>query len=206
MKRVFKLISMVVLTSVAFAYGGETQKSETKAFATFGAGCFWCVEAVFDRLEGVESAVSGYAGGFKANPSYKQVVRGNTGHAEVVQVTYNPQVISYAELLEVFWKTHDPTTLNRQGADVGTQYRSVILYHDEDQKKQAVAYKKELDEAGIWANPIVTEISAFSKFYEAEVSHQEYYERNPNAGYCRAVIAPKIKKFEKVFKDKLKKK
>ena len=206
MKFRYSIILAVVLMMLGLtALAGPKSGSEGKAQATFGAGCFWCVEAVFERLEGVESAVSGYAGGSTRNPSYKEVTTGRTGHAEVVQITYDPAVISFPELLEVFWKTHDPTTLNRQGADVGTQYRSVILYHNDEQKKQAEAYKTKLDKAGIWSDPIVTEISAYSKFYKAEVSHQEYYERNPDAAYCRAVIAPKIKKFEAVFKDKLKK-
>ncbi len=173
--------------------------------ATFGSGCFWCTEAVFERLEGVESVVSGYAGGAVENPTYKQVTSGNTGHAEVTQIMFDPNVITFAELLEVFWKTHDPTTLNRQGADVGTQYRSVIFYHNEKQKELAEKYKKELDESGAFGDPIVTEISAFTNYYPAEDYHQDYYDENPAQPYCSFVIAPKIEKFEKVFKDKLKK-
>jgi len=173
--------------------------------ATFGSGCFWCTEAVFERLNGVKSVVSGYAGGTVENPTYEEVCSGTTGHAEVTQITYDPSVISYDELLEVFWKTHDPTTLNRQGNDVGTQYRSVIFYHNEEQKELAEKYKEELDKSGAWNNPIVTEISPFTKFYSAEGYHQDYYENNPNQGYCAFVIAPKVEKFEKVFKDKLKK-
>ena len=176
-------------------------KSDT---ATFGTGCFWCSQAIFERLKGVESAVAGYSGGTTANPTYEQVCTGKTGYAEVCQVIYDPKIISYDELLKVFWKTHDPTTLNRQGADVGTQYRSVIFYHNEDQKKKAEYYKDELNKSGAWKDPIVTEISPFTKFYEAENYHQDYFEKNPNQGYCAFVIAPKLEKFEKVFKDKLK--
>ena len=173
--------------------------------ATFGQGCFWCAEAIFERVKGVESVISGYAGGHTPNPSYEQVCNGNTGHAEVVQIIYNPDVISYDDLLKIFWKTHDPTTLNRQGADVGEQYRSIILYHNEQQKEKAEYYKKELDKSGAWDKPIVTQIVPFTKFYNAEDYHQNYFEKNPNQGYCSFVIAPKVEKFEKVFKDKLKK-
>lgn len=170
----------------------------------FGGGCFWCTEAVFKRVEGVHSVVSGYAGGTVKNPSYEQVCEGTTGHAEVIQVSYDPAVVSYDELLEIFFKTHDPTTLNRQGADVGTQYRSVIFYHNDEQKNKAEYYKAELDKSGAWDNPIVTEISSLNNFYQAEDYHQNYFENNPNQGYCAFVISPKIGKFEKVFKDKLK--
>ncbi len=172
--------------------------------ATFGAGCFWCTEAVFERLKGVESVTSGYSGGQKENPTYDQVCTGKTGHAEVTQIVFDPSIITYDELLEVFWKTHDPTTLNRQGADVGTQYRSVIFYNSEEQKNKAEKYKAELDKAGIWSDPIVTEISPLRNFYKAEDYHQQYYDRNTNAGYCSFVITPKLEKFKKVFKDKLK--
>jgi len=173
--------------------------------ATFGSGCFWCTEAIFENLNGVTSVVSGYAGGTVENPTYEAVCSGTTGHAEVTQITYDPSIISYDELLEVFWKTHDPTTLNRQGNDVGTQYRSVIFYHNEKQKELAEKYKEELDKSGAWDNPIVTEISPLTKFYSAEGYHQDYYKNNPNQGYCAFVIAPKVEKFEKVFKNKLKK-
>ena len=172
--------------------------------ATFGSGCFWCSEAIFERVKGVTTVVSGYTGGNIPNPTYEAVCSEKTGHAEVIQITYDPKIISYDELLEIFWKTHDPTTLNRQGADVGTQYRSVIFYNDEDQKNKAENYKAELNKAGIWKDPIVTEISSLKKFYPAEKYHQDYYEQNPNQGYCSFVITPKIEKFEKVFKDKLK--
>jgi peptide-methionine (S)-S-oxide reductase len=172
--------------------------------ATFGAGCFWCVEAVFSQLKGVHSVESGYSGGTVKNPTYKQVCTGTTGHAEAVQVTFDPKVISYKELLEVFWKTHDPTTLNRQGADVGTQYRSVIFYHIEEQRKLAEHYKKQLDAAGAFDGPIVTEIVPFTAFYRAEADHQNYYADNSEMPYCRVVIRPKLDKLKKVFKDKLK--
>ena len=172
--------------------------------ATFGGGCFWCVEAIYERVNGVHGVISGYSGGHVENPDYRQVTTGLTGHAEVVQITYDPQVVTFSELLEIFFKTHDPTTLNRQGADVGTQYRSIILYHSEEQKKQSEEIISELNGAGIYPNPIVTQVEPFKKFYEAEDYHQEYYENNPNQGYCRMVIQPKVEKFEKVFRDKLK--
>jgi len=177
---------------------------ENRELATFGGGCFWCVEAVFERVKGVYSAESGYSGGHVNNPSYKQVITGRTGHAEVVQISYDPDQVSYAELLEIFFLTHDPTTLNRQGADVGTQYRSIVLYHNDQQKALADKVIQKLDGEGIWKNPIVTAVESFQAFYSAEKYHQEYYENNPNAGYCRVVITPKLEKFEKVFKDKLK--
>lgn len=183
----------------------EVNTNEMAATATFGSGCFWCTEAVFERIEGVIKVESGYSGGSVENPSYKEVTTGSTGHAEVVQIKYNPEVITYPELLEIFWKTHDPTTLNRQGADVGTQYRSVIFYHNGEQKKLAEEYKKKLDESGAFNDPIVTEITAFDKFYKAEEYHQDYYANNPNQGYCAFVITPKIEKLEEVFEDKLKK-
>ena len=172
--------------------------------ATFGSGCFWCTEAIFENLNGVTSVVSGYAGGHVDNPTYEEVCTGTTGHAEVTQITYDPKIITYDELLEVFWKTHDPTTLNRQGNDVGTQYRSVIFYHNSEQKELAEKYKIELDKSGAWDNPIVTEISPLTNYFPAENYHQDYYNNNPNQGYCAFVIAPKLEKFKKVFKDKLK--
>jgi peptide-methionine (S)-S-oxide reductase len=172
--------------------------------ATFGAGCFWCVEAIFQNLKGVVSVTSGYAGGFTENPDYKTVCSGATGHAEVAQIIFTPSEISFEELLEVFWKTHDPTTLNRQGNDSGTQYRSAIFYHNENQKLLAEKYKKALNESGAWENPIVTEISPLTKFYKAENYHQDYYNQNSNQPYCQYVIQPKLEKFRKVFKDKLK--
>jgi peptide-methionine (S)-S-oxide reductase len=180
--------------------GGET-KTE---LATFGAGCFWCVEAVFQQVKGVESVTSGYIGGHVANPTYEQVCTGQTGHAEAIQVAYDPAKVSFDELLEIFWKTHDPTTLNRQGADVGTQYRSAVFYHNDEQKKLAEKYKQELDAAGAFNAKIVTEITAATEFYDAEKYHQDYFKNNPRNSYCQAVIIPKIRKFKNVFKDKLK--
>lgn len=171
--------------------------------ATFGAGCFWCVEAIFAELRGVEKVISGYAGGKISNPTYREVCSGLTGHAEVCQITYNPEEISYTELLEVFWQVHDPTTLDRQGADVGSQYRSVIFYHNQEQDELARKYKDELNRAGIWKNPVITEISPIQAFFKAEDYHQDYYSQNSNEGYCQLVITPKLEKFRKVFKDKL---
>ncbi len=183
--------------------GSSSAKLET---ATFGGGCFWCMEAVFQQLKGVDSVASGYSGGTVKNPTYKQVCQGDTGHAEVIQVTFDPKVISYTDLLEVFWKTHDPTTKNRQGPDSGTQYRSVIFFHNDEQKELAQKYKEKLDRSGAFSAPIVTEITKFSAFYRAEDYHQNYFLDNANQPYCRAVIQPKLDKFEKVFKDKLKEK
>jgi peptide-methionine (S)-S-oxide reductase len=171
--------------------------------ATFGSGCFWCTEAVFQQLKGVSSVVSGYAGGHVENPTYQQVCTGRTGHAEVCQIQFDPEQISFEELLEIFFSTHDPTTLNRQGNDVGSQYRSVIFYHNEDQRKMAERVKTELDGSRTWKNPIVTEIVPFENFYKAEDYHQNYYRSNPGERYCRLVIAPKLGKFEKVFKLKI---
>ncbi|WP_220466417.1 peptide-methionine (S)-S-oxide reductase MsrA [Dyadobacter psychrotolerans] len=173
--------------------------------ATFGTGCFWCTEAVLESLDGVKKVVSGYSGGQVANPSYKAVCTGETGHAECVEVTYDPKVITYAELLEAFFRSHDPTSLNRQGNDVGTQYRSVIFYHNDEQKKLAEEAKTELDKSGAYNKPIVTEITKAVKFYVAEDYHQNYFANNPDQGYCAFVIAPKLDKFKKVFKEKLKK-
>ncbi|MFA5418873.1 MAG: peptide-methionine (S)-S-oxide reductase MsrA [Bacteroidales bacterium] len=172
--------------------------------ATFGTGCFWCSEAIFMRLNGVKSVTSGYSGGTKENPTYDEVCTGETVHAEVVQVVFDPGVISFKELLEVFWKTHDPTTLNRQGDDVGTQYRSVVFYHNLEQEQLARAYMEALEQAGIWERPIVTEIAPFTIFYPSEAYHEDYYSKNPGNGYCNLVITPKIEKFKKVFSDKLK--
>jgi peptide-methionine (S)-S-oxide reductase len=173
--------------------------------ATFGTGCFWCTEAIFEQLKGVLKVESGYSGGHIKNPTYKQVCDGNTGHAECVQIQYEPEKISYDELLEVFWQVHDPTTLNRQGADVGTQYRSAIFYHNAEQKEKAERYKRELNDSGAFKDPIVTEITPSGQFYVAENYHQEYYENNKNANpYCAVVIRPKLEKFQKVFAKKLK--
>jgi peptide-methionine (S)-S-oxide reductase len=172
--------------------------------ATFAGGCFWCTEAIFQRLKGVEKVVPGYSGGHVDNPTYEQVCTGSTGHAESVQITYDPAKVSYDQLLEVFWKTHDPTTKNRQENDIGPQYRSAILYHDAEQKKLAEAYKAKLQAEHIWNNPIVTEIVPFTKFWPAENYHQNYYNNNLTKGYCTLVITPKIEKFKKIFKDRLK--
>lgn len=173
--------------------------------ATFGSGCFWCTEAIFERVNGVNKVESGYSGGTESNPDYKLISSGLTKYAEVTQIKFDPEVVSFAKLLEIFWNTHDPTTLNRQGADVGPQYRSVVFYHNEKQKKEAEYYKNELNNAKIWNKPIVTEISPYINFYKAEEHHQDFYENNPSYGYCNFVITPKVEKFEKVFKDQLKK-
>ena len=191
----------------ASADGGakdDSANSNKLEKATFGSGCFWCTEAVFDELAGVKSAVSGYSGGRLPDPTYEQVCSGLTGHAEVIQVTYDPKKISYAELLEVFWQTHDPTTLNRQGPDVGTQYRSAVFYHNDEQRREAEHYKAKLDESGAFNDPIVTEIVKFEKLYPAEDYHQDYYVNNPRQGYCHAIVGPKVYKFRKAFKEQLK--
>lgn len=172
--------------------------------ATFGAGCFWCVEAQFQILDGVNSVSSGFTGGTVKNPAYREVCNGTTGHAEVCQIAYDPTKISYDELLAAFWQSHDPTQLNRQGNDIGTQYRSVIYYHNEEQKRLAEKYKKELNTSGAFEKPIVTEISAIGPFYKAEDYHQNYFNQNGSESYCQFVIQPKVEKFKKVFKNKLK--
>ncbi len=181
-----------------------SSEKKGKEVATLGGGCFWCLDAVFADLKGVESAVSGYSGGAVDNPTYRQVCSGTTGHAEVSQVTFDPSVITFRELLEVFFTIHDPTTLNRQGADEGTQYRSAIYYHTPEQKTTAEQVIKELTAKGIWDASIVTEVTPFEKFYRAEDDHQDYYKNNPGQGYCRIVIAPKVAKARKQFLEKLK--
>jgi peptide-methionine (S)-S-oxide reductase len=178
--------------------------NEKLATATFGEGCFWCSEAVFQNLKGVKSVVSGFSGGAVENPSYEDVCTGRTGHAEVSQVTYDPAVISFEDLLKVFWQTHDPTTLNRQGHDSGTQYRSAIFYHTDEQKRIAEQYKQQLDASKVFKDPIVTEITAFKNFYPAEKYHQNYFNLNPSQQYCQFVIRPKVEKFNKEFKSMLK--
>jgi len=200
-KYTFIILAMLVLSSGLLGNSGMKDNYE---IATFGGGCFWCVEAIFERVSGVQQVESGYSGGHVSNPDYKMVTSGTTGHAEVVQITFDPEVVSYLELLEIFFSTHDPTTLNRQGADVGTQYRSIVLYHNEAQNNLTREIIQKLDSEGIWSNPIVTTVEPFEQFYSAEAYHQEYYENNPNQGYCRLVINPKVEKFEKVFKEKLK--
>jgi peptide-methionine (S)-S-oxide reductase len=172
--------------------------------ATLAGGCFWCLEAAFQDLKGVEKVQSGYAGGHVANPSYEQVCTGTTGHAEVVQITFDPTVVSFDDLLHVFFTIHDPTTLNRQGADVGTQYRSAIFYHTAEQKATVERVIRELEAEKVWDDPVVTELKPLDAFYPAEQYHRDYYRRNPNQGYCRAVIAPKVAKVRKLYFDKLK--
>jgi peptide-methionine (S)-S-oxide reductase len=201
---VFNMTQSSPPASSAALKAETTASSGTTEVATFGAGCFWCTEAVFQQLKGVQKVVSGYSGGTVKNPTYQQVCSGTTGHAEVVQVTFDPKVVTYDELLEVFWQTHDPTTLNRQGNDEGTQYRSVIFYHGEEQRRRAEHYKEKLSKAGIFKDPIVTEISKAGEFYAAEGYHQNYYNQNGKAPYCAYVIKPKVDKVKKVFKDKLK--
>lgn len=178
-----------------------SRKTDT---ATLGTGCFWCTEAIFQQLDGVLKVTSGYSGGDFSNPSYKDVSTGTTGHAECIQVVYDPEKITFDALLEVFWQTHDPTTLNRQGNDEGPQYRSVVFYHNKEQKEKAEKYKAELDKSGAFDKPIVTEIAPFDKFYVAENYHQDYYNNNGSQPYCYYVIRPKLEKFQKVFKDKIK--
>lgn len=173
-------------------------------YATFGSGCFWCTEAIFNQLKGVIKVTSGYSGGKIGNPTYREVCSGLTGHAEVVHIEFDSTIVGYEELLSIFWRTHDPTTLNRQGADRGTQYRSAVFYHSDAQKELAVKIKAELDASGAFDNPIVTEITAFDKFYAAEEYHQNYFENNPEQAYCQAVVRPKVEQFEKVFADRLK--
>ncbi|MBL7862640.1 MAG: peptide-methionine (S)-S-oxide reductase MsrA [Cyclobacteriaceae bacterium] len=202
---------LILLTSLIMAISVQAQNSTQKTMstsletATLGSGCFWCTEAFFLEVKGIESVVSGYSGGKVKNPTYREVCTGLTGHAEVIQVKFDPTVISYADVLEIFWNTHDPTTLNKQGADEGPQYRSVVFYHSDAQKKTAEEYKNQLDKSGVFKKPIVTEISPFSVFYPAEEYHQNYYALNPNQGYCQYVIRPKVEKFRKQYGAKLKK-
>ena len=197
---------------------GKTKKEDTKMTtennstiksgldtATFGTGCFWCTEAVFQQLEGVEKVTSGYSGGHVTNPTYEEVCSKTTGHAECLNIVYDSSKISFDELLEVFWQVHNPTTLNRQGADAGPQYRSVVFYHNEEQRAKTEKYKIELDKSGAWDDPIVTTLEPMTVFYPAEAYHQNYYNNNTSQGYCQFVIRPKLEKFEKVFKNKLKK-
>ncbi len=176
----------------------------TPYLATLGGGCFWCIEAVFLNLRGVTKVVSGYAGGHTSNPTYREVCNGDTGHAEVVQVSFDPEQVSYSDLLRVFFTLHDPTTLNRQGADVGTQYRSIVLTHDEDQRATAAQVMAEIAREGIWPGKFTTVVEPLGTFYPAESEHQDYFARNPWSGYCRAVVAPKVQKFRKTFADRLK--
>jgi peptide-methionine (S)-S-oxide reductase len=214
-----KSIFAILLAAANFAACGQNKKTVANQnsiqpmqnkdlskfeIATFGGGCFWCTEAVFQRMKGVDTVISGYSGGKTENPTYKEICTGTTGHAEVVQIYFDPTIVSYEELLEVFFNTHDPTTLNRQGNDIGTQYRSVIFYHSEKQKEIAEAYKAQIDKQGIYKNPLVTEISPLQKFYAAEDYHQNYFNLNGREPYCSYVVRPKVEKFEKMYKEKLK--
>jgi len=204
MKYLFILI-FVALNYSIISGQSKIQSNKRLEIATFGEGCFWCSEAIFQKLRGVVNVTAGYSGGNVPSPTYEQVCAENTGHAEVIQIKFDPAIISYDELLKVFFSTHDPTTLNRQGADVGEQYRSVIFYHNRAQKKAAYYYKRKIDEAGLFENPVVTEIVPFKEFYKAENYHQNYYNKNKSQPYCQFVITPKLEKFEKLFKTKIKK-
>ena len=215
MKKAFVLFSALII-SVFLGIVWHTEQSpkpdtplkekdmSNTEIAVFGAGCFWCTEAVFDSLRGVVSVVPGYTGGTVEHPSYEEVCSGNTGHAEVARIKFNPEIITYSELLDVFWHAHDPTTLNRQGNDIGTQYRSAVFYTDNDQKLQAENSRKQAEASDLWDNPIVTEITELGVFYEAENYHHDYFSQNPNQPYCAAVIAPKVRKIREKYKDKLK--
>jgi len=214
MQKILLMNVLIVLSFISCAQQHPTKKIKPMTdtnnniktdTADFGEGCFWCTEAFFQRLNGVISVRSGYGGGHVENPTYEEVCDKTTGHAEVARIIFDPSIISYDELLEVFWKTHDPTTLNQQGADKGPQYRSVIFYHNNEQKEKAEKYKAALNKSGAWDKPIVTAIEPFKNYYPAENYHQNYYNDNQNQGYCRFVIQPKLEKFEKVFKAKLKK-
>lgn len=200
------LIALFALSLNGFAQNNKTKSAPNLETITLGGGCYWCVEAVYENLDGVKSVVSGFSGGKVANPTYEEVCTGTTGHAEVVQITYDKNVIDINEIFKVFFTVHDPTTLNRQGADVGTQYRSVIFYKNAEQKNAAESIIAELNKAKVYNSPIVTKVEPFKAFYKAEDYHQNYYVNNKNQPYCKMVIQPKIEKFEKVFKDKLKKK
>ncbi len=214
----FRLTCSILLLTILGACAQPTQQrkkintmseipsAQTKTdTATLGNGCFWCTQAVFQQLEGVIRVASGYSGGHVDNPNYKEVCTGTTGHAECLQIVFDPAKISFDELLEVFWQTHDPTTLNRQGNDIGTQYRSVVFFHNEEQKNKARHYIDALNKSGVWDKPVVTSLEPFVKFYKAEDYHQNYYNDNPEQGYCQMVVRPKVEKFQKVFKNKLKK-
>ena len=194
----FAIIFLTILLNSAAIMAKELET------ATLGGGCFWCTEAVYNELNGVVDVKPGYSGGHIKNPSYKEVCTGNTGHAEVIQITFDPQIVSFSDILEVFFMTHDPTTLNRQGNDVGTQYRSAIFYHSESQKEIAEKVIRLFNEEKVYNRPIVTEVTPFTKFYPAENYHVDYFEKNPNQPYCQYIIVPKMEKFRKIFKDKLK--
>ncbi len=196
--------TILLATTYAGGISMANDAAPTLAKATFAGGCFWCTEAVFEQIDGVKGVVSGYIGGEVPNPTYKDVCTGLTGHAEAVEIEYDPAVVPYEKLLEIFFATHDPTTKNRQGADVGTQYRSGVFYHDDEQKQTAEEVIKRLNEAGAYPQPIVTEVTKATTFYPAEDYHQDYFANNPGQGYCRAVVAPKVDKVQKVFRDLLK--
>ncbi len=197
------LLSAVLLWAVSSGIAAQTNAKKMEQ-ATLGAGCFWCVEAIFSQIKGVQSVEAGYAGGKVRHPTYREVCSGLTGHAEVIRIHFDPRVVSYDDMLRVFFGTHDPTTLNRQGADVGTQYRSVIFYHDERQKRIAEAVKQEIEKKGIYDDPIVTAIEPLTNYYPAEKYHQDYFANNPDQPYCRAVINPKLRKFREKFRHLLK--
>jgi len=210
----YKCITLTFILLIGFMTAAENtlgQESEEETnvssmdTATFGAGCFWCVEAIFQELEGVESVISGYSGGTLDNPTYDDITTGTSGHAEVAQITFNPEKIGYMDLLMIFFQTHDPTSLNKQGNDFGPQYRSAIFYHNDEQKMMAEMTRNQLDATDTWDKPIVTEISGFKKFYKAEKYHQDYFTKNANIPYCQLVIQPKVDSFREMFKDKLKK-
>ncbi len=200
-KRIYnsKLPFFIFLTLIIGCSNKSMSDSTKTELATLGGGCFWCMEAVFQQIPGVISVTSGYSGGFTKNPTYKEVCEGNTGHAEVIQIKFNPEKISYSQILDIFWKAHDPTSLNRQGADIGTQYRSIILYHNDEQRKIAEASRAKASKD--FAKPIVTEIMPFTAFYKAEEYHQNFFKNNPEYGYCQAVIKPKLEKLKEVLKS-----
>ncbi|MEK6247931.1 MAG: peptide-methionine (S)-S-oxide reductase MsrA [Planctomycetales bacterium] len=208
-------VLIVCTTAGIVAFSGNTLETKEETVdgkgtipvnesATFGGGCFWCTDAVFQQLNGVQSVKSGYAGGPMPNPSYRAICSGMTGHAEVVQITFDPEVISFTNLLEVFWQSHDPTTLNRQGFDIGSQYRSIVLYHNDQQKQSAEQAIEKLNRAGVFRSPVVTEIAPYTEFYEADPTHQDYYLTNSNGRYCTQVIEPKLQKIRKVFAELVK--
>lgn len=212
-----KIFALLLSTFISFCMQAQKNNNTIKSqnimdntnnvkmdTATFGTGCFWCTEAIFQQVEGVSKVISGYSGGKVDNPTYKQVCTGTTGHAECLNIVYDPSKITFDELLEIFWQVHDPTTLNRQGNDAGTQYRSVVFYHNDEQKAKVEKYKAELNKSGSWDNPVVTTLEPFVTFYPADDYHQNYYNDNTSQGYCQFVIKPKVEKFQKVFKSKLK--
>ncbi|MFW5820380.1 MAG: peptide-methionine (S)-S-oxide reductase MsrA [Bacteroidota bacterium] len=205
MKRIKTFILFFVLGTSLNAQLNLNESGMKEQVATFGSGCFWCTEAIFEEVKGVSDVVSGYSGGDVINPAYREVTTGRTGHAEVVQITYYPEIVSYSELLDIFFKTHDPTTLNRQGADVGTQYRSVIFYHNAEQKRLAETKIDQLNQSAYFKDPIVTSVEELKNFYLAEDYHQDYFKKNPDQAYCSAVIKPKLNKMRKDFSDQIKK-